>query len=99
MKISRRTLCLAITLLLTSSGSAATRDPKPVRNVTDPGVNVTRQNTTPAGAQSVFEGRVYGVAFGANQEEIWVLGAKEVVALSWRENRVIATIPLEGKPG
>jgi YVTN family beta-propeller protein len=97
MNLLRVLLVAGVVCFQVSSAVAA--DPKPVRNVTDPGVVVTRQNTTPAGAQSVFEGRVYGVAFGANQEEIWVLGAKDVVALSWRENRVLATMPLEGKPG
>src|SRR6185295_19410222 len=70
-----------------------------VRNVTDPGVIVTRQNTTPAGVQSVFEGRVYGVAFGATADEIWALNAKDLVGLHWRENRVITSVPLQGKPG
>src|SRR6185369_1272910 len=71
----------------------------PVRNVTDPGVVVTRQGITPAGAQSVFDGRVYGVAFGPKGDEVWVLDAKRLVGLNWRENRVTATIPLGAKPG
>ncbi len=71
----------------------------PVRNVTDPGVVVTRQAITPAGAQSVFQGRVYGVTFGSNPDEVWVLDAKHVVGLNWRENRVLSTASIEGKPG
>ena len=85
--------CLAITAL------AASRDPQPVRNVTDPGVVVTRQSITPAGVQSVFAGRVYGVAFGPSPGEIWALEATRLVGLDWRENRVITSIPLAGKPG
>ena len=38
----------------------------PVRAVTDPGVITTRQGITPAGVQSVFDGRVFGITFGAS---------------------------------
>ncbi|MDO8595465.1 MAG: hypothetical protein Q7R45_02465, partial [Sulfuricaulis sp.] len=99
MNIRRVSLGCVALALVTFAALAASRDPKPVRNVTDPGVIVTRQNTTPAGVQSVFEGRVYGVAFGAKPDEIWALGAKELVGLNWRENRVVTVVPLEGKPG
>ncbi len=66
---------------------------RPVRSVTDPGVITTRQTITPAGVQSVFDGRVYGVAFGTTAGEVWVLaGAREggpsVYHLDWRANRV-----------
>ncbi|MEY3284415.1 MAG: hypothetical protein RIR86_2428, partial [Acidobacteriota bacterium] len=37
---------------------------QPARAVTDPGVVTTRQNITPAGVQSIFDGRVYGLSFG-----------------------------------
>ena len=43
------------------------------RGVTDPGVVTTRQAITPAGVQSVFDGRVYGITFGAIGER--ALGA------------------------
>ena len=79
--------------------AALAADPKPVRNVTDPGVVVTRQNITPAGAQSVFGGRVYGVAFGTKADEIWAIEAKHLVGLNWRDNRVITSVPLDAKPG
>ena len=36
---------------------------RPSRSVTDPGVVTTRQAITPAGVPSVFQGRVYGVAW------------------------------------
>ena len=45
----------------------------PSRAVTDPGVITTRQAITPAGVQSVFDGRVYGLTFGATDAELWVL--------------------------
>jgi YVTN family beta-propeller protein len=97
MKRHRLLVVLSFTAAAAVAGFAA--EPKPVRNVTDPGVVVTRQNTTPAGAQSVFDGRVYGVAFGVTSDEVWALNAKHLVGLNWRENRVFASIPLDAKPG
>src|SRR5215470_5396626 len=38
----------------------------PVKQVSDPGTITTRQGITPAGAQSVFETRVYGITFGTS---------------------------------
>jgi YVTN family beta-propeller protein len=90
---------LASSLAVAVASPSFAAEPKPVRNVTDPGVVVTRQNITPAGAQSVFEGRVYGVAFGATSDEIWALNARNLVSLNWRENRVLSSIPLDAKPG
>jgi hypothetical protein len=51
---------------------------RPVNSVVDPGVIPSRQAITPAGLQSVFESRVFGVAFGENGESIYaaVLGQK-----------------------
>ena len=93
--------CPFFVIVVASIGATGTfaAEPKPVRNVTDPGVVVTRQNITPAGAQSVFQGRVYGVAFGSKPDEIWVLDAKNLVGLNWRENRVVSSVPLDAKPG
>src|SRR5262245_25515416 len=76
------------TALLTQTGA------KPARNVTDPGVVTTRQAITPAGVQSVFDGRVYGVTFGATPNEVWVLaGAKDggpsLYHMNWHENTVL----------
>jgi len=72
---------------------------KPVRAVTDPGVVTTRQAITPAGTPTVFQGRVYGVAFGANPSELWVLNATRVYRLDWKQNRVLDNAPLNGSPG
>src|SRR6266851_2136176 len=51
---------------------------RPVRSVTDPGVVTTRQAIAPAGVPTVFQGRTYGVAFGANAAELWVLNATRI---------------------
>ncbi|MEP7271261.1 MAG: hypothetical protein ABI882_07130, partial [Acidobacteriota bacterium] len=62
---------------------------RPLRSVTDPGVVTTRQNITPAGVQTVFDGRVYGVTFGASANEIYVLTARgrvnqtNLIKLDW----------------
>ena len=56
----------ALALLLVFPLALPAQSPdKPLRSVTDPGVVTTRQAITPAGVQTVFDGRVYGVAFGA----------------------------------
>jgi DNA-binding beta-propeller fold protein YncE len=69
------------------------------RKVSDPGVITTRQAITPAGVQSVFNGRVYGVAFGKTPNELWVLHKGEITFLDWRANKVLAHIPFEGSAG
>lgn len=84
--------------LLFTCASAQTPD-GPVRAVTDPGVVTTRQGITPAGVPTVFEGRVYGVCFGATSSELWVLTAGRIYRLDWKENRVLERIPVDGRPG
>ncbi len=97
-------LALVLIALNTLPVRTQTAD-KPVRSVTDPGVVTTRQAITPAGAQSIFEGRVYGVAFGASSSEIFVLNAAQrsaraqVVRLDWAANRVLARTPMQENPG
>src|SRR5512133_1898255 len=71
----------------------------PVRAVTDPGVVTTRQSITPAGVQAVFQGRVYGVAFGADASELYVLQAAGVYRMDWKANRVLARVPMKGGMG
>ena len=78
----------------------------PLRAVTDPGVVTTRQGITPAGVQSVFEGRVYGLAFGRASSELWVLTAgaagtsqMQVYKLDWRSNQTLARMSSEGTAG
>ncbi len=71
---------------------------RPVRSVTDPGVITTRQIITPAGVPSVFDGRVYGVTFGASSDDLWVLHASQLYRMNWRENRVVEKRPHSGSP-
>ena len=47
----------------------------PVASVIDPGIIPSRQAITPAGLQSIFESRVYGVAFGENGDSIYAATA------------------------
>src|SRR5436189_6352871 len=72
---------------------------QPSRSVTDPGVVTTRQAITPAGVPSVFQGRVYGVAWAGNDGDLWVLHATEVYRLDWKNNRVVSRIPHGSVPG
>ena len=84
---------------------SAQSTPQLPRAVTDPGVITTGQAITPAGVQSVFDGRVYGLTFGATDDEVWVLTGRnrasrpEVFRLDWLENRVRDSWQLEGTPG
>ena len=73
----------------TADAASAQTVAAPVRSVTDPGVVTTRQTIAPAGVPTIFQGRVYGVTFGANVGEIWVLTPTHVYQLDWRANRVI----------
>ncbi|MEZ5401493.1 MAG: alkaline phosphatase family protein [Bryobacteraceae bacterium] len=72
---------------------------QPARAVVDPGVVTTRQTITPAGLPSIFQGRVYGLAFGASPDEVWVLHATHVYRMDWRQNRVLDRIAHGGSPG
>jgi YVTN family beta-propeller protein len=72
---------------------------QPSRGVTDPGVVTTRQAITPAGVPSIFQGRVYGLAWAGNSGDLWVLHATGIYRLDWKNNRVVARIPHLGTPG
>src|ERR1035438_8041504 len=68
--------------------AAAAADQKPVNTVLDPGVITTRQATTPAGIQMVFQGRVYGAAFGSTSDIVYALSGTRgalVYKLDWRQ--------------
>ncbi|HEY2848887.1 MAG TPA: bifunctional YncE family protein/alkaline phosphatase family protein [Gemmatimonadaceae bacterium] len=79
---------------------AAQSPPKrPQREIPDPGVIATAQRITPAGVQSVFNGRVGGVRFGKNPGELWVAVPGAAYRLSWRDNRVVASSRFDGTPG
>ncbi|HEU0176693.1 MAG TPA: alkaline phosphatase family protein [Blastocatellia bacterium] len=102
--MKKLTLLFVLTLLFPIPSSSQTND-KPVRAVTDPGVVTTRQTITPAGAQTIFDGRVYGVAFGAAPNEIWALTARgrsaptQVFKLDWENNKILSRLPLAENPG
>ncbi len=70
-----------------------------VRSVTDPGVVTTRQTITPAGVPTIFDGRVYGVTFGINAHDVWVLTASHVYRLDWRTNKLMMKQALAGSAG
>ncbi|MFB3829911.1 MAG: alkaline phosphatase family protein [Bryobacteraceae bacterium] len=89
-----------LALFLLCAGAAAAQSAEaPSRAVTDPGVVTTRQGITPAGAQAVFQGRVYGVAFCAAPAELWVLNAGQIFRFDWKNNKVLDRIPVGGTPG
>jgi YVTN family beta-propeller protein len=93
-----------LTLLFVLPVLAQTPD-KPLRSVTDPGVVTSRQNITPAGVQTVFDGRVYGVTFGASANEVYALTARgrvnqtNFIKLDWQANAVLQRIALKENPG
>jgi YVTN family beta-propeller protein len=97
-------LCSALmnTPLLTLGQTAQ----EPVPGVPDPGVITTGQQITPAGVQTVFDGRGYGVVFGGSEDKVWVLvsGPSRVAAIyqfSWQDNRLLRyiTAPKGEGPG
>lgn len=71
----------------------------PRRTVPDSGIITFEQRVTPAGVQSVFDGRVTGVRFGLNPGEIWVAAPGGAYRLSWRENRVVTSSRFDGAAG
>ena len=70
----------------------------PVRRVTDPGVVTTRQEITPAGVPAVFDGRVYGVAFGRDSSEIHVLASTGLYRYDWAKNSVVQRLDAGRRP-
>src|SRR5215510_7166737 len=82
----------AILICIVAAVPASAQLPNsPVRSVLDPGVVTTRQQVTPAGTQTVFSGRVYGVAFGRTESEIYVLTGAEkspLYQIDWKQNRI-----------
>ena len=89
-------LALAAALVVSCFGQTIGQ---PSRALTDPGVVTTRQAITPAGVPSIFQGRVYGVAWAGTSGDLWVLHASEIYRLDWKNNRVVAQIPHGGAPG
>ena len=71
----------------------------PVRAVRDPGVIATDQRITPAGIQTVFDGRVSGVRFGETASDIWVAVPNGAWHLAWPDNRILGRAVYDGRPG
>ncbi len=84
--------------------SAQTHE-KPVRSVTDPGVVTTRQTITPAGVPTIFDGRVYGVAFGASSSTVYALTGRgrtsqtQIFQLDWTANKILNRVGFSESPG
>ena len=91
-------------LVLSVTVGLATQEPARLpRSVTDPGVITTRQAITPAGVQTVFDGRVFGLTFGTTNDELWVLtranrGGADLFRLDWLQNRIQNRWQLPGTP-
>lgn len=71
---------------------------RPVRAVSDPGVVTTRQAITPAGVQTVFDGRVHAAAFGIDNT-LWVLSRTHLYQFDWLENRLLQKFAINGIAG
>ena len=72
-------------------------------SVIDPGVIPSRQQITPAGLQSIFESRVYGVAFSADSDSIYaaVLSQKGtlIYQIDLKSNRMMTVMTSEISAG
>jgi YVTN family beta-propeller protein len=86
---------LSLALLL----QAAPPQQSPKRDLPDPGVVATGLRVTPAGLQSVFDGKVQGVRFGLSPDEVWVAVPGGVYRLDWRRNQTRARSRIDGMPG
>src|SRR4051812_2655787 len=84
--------------MLLATFFALQQQPAPRRVVQDSGVVVTNPRISPAGVQSVFDGRVTGVRFAA-PGELWVSVPGSAFHISWADNRVIARGAISGRAG
>jgi YVTN family beta-propeller protein len=75
----------------------------PVTSVIDPGIIPSRQAITPAGLQSIFESRVYGVAFGENGDSIYAATAGQtgsyVYQINLKTNQMMKVTSSAAAPG
>lgn len=97
--VARVRLLIGAALVSLAAVLAAQSREQPIRQPTDPGVVTTRQAITPAGIQSVFDGRVYGLAFGQVSGRVWVLTPWQVFELDWGTNQVIQRVDADLSPG
>ncbi len=84
-----------------SAGLAVGQAPeKPMRAVPDPGIVTTLQTITPAGVQSVFSGRIYGIAFAGSTSKLDViLNTGDFYELDWQHNQVAKSFRGKSRPG
>ena len=91
---------MVVALLLALQANAQQPRPRaPQRPLADPGVIAVEQRITPAGVQSVFDGKVGGVRFGKAPGELWVAVPGAAYRLSWRDNRAITSSAFDGRAG
>src|SRR5882762_9742011 len=90
---------LALTFVILLQTPDNPPPPNPLREIPDPGVIATTQRVVPAGVQSVFTNRAFGVRFGTRREELWVSIHGAAYHLSWRENAVLSSAPFDGQAG
>ena len=86
-------------MILLSLLLQVTTVPAPQRGVPDPGIIATGQQISPAGMQTVFDGKVTGLRFGRGAGEIWVGVPGSVYRMAWADNRVLARTPVAGRSG
>ncbi|HKC39780.1 MAG TPA: YncE family protein, partial [Gemmatimonadales bacterium] len=89
-------LALTFVLLLQQT---ANQPPSPRREISDPGTIATTQRVTPAGVQSVFTDKVFGVRFGRRPGEIWVTVHGAAYRVAWQDNVVRGSAAFDGRAG
>ena len=98
--MSQLALTFVILLQAPTAPTAPTNPPPlPRRDISDPGTIATAQRVAPAGVQSVFTDRVFGVRFGTRPGEIWVSIHGAAYHLGWRENAVLSSAAFDGRAG
>ena len=90
---------LALTFVILLQNPTNPPPPQPRREIPDPGTIATEQRVTPAGVQSVFTDRVFGVRFGAKPGEIWVTVHGAAYRLAWQDNAVRGSAAFDGRSG
>ncbi|HLZ45408.1 MAG TPA: bifunctional YncE family protein/alkaline phosphatase family protein [Gemmatimonadales bacterium] len=96
--MSQLALTLVFLLQTPAQQPAQPQPPQPLREIADPGAIATNQRVTPAGVQSVFTDRVFGVRFGGGGE-VWVSIHGAVYRLSWQDNGVRGSAAFDGRAG
>src|SRR5437667_8720519 len=97
-------LSLILLLQVPAQAPQPARSPQPApaaprREISDPGTIATEQRVTPAGVQSVFTDRVFGVRFGAKSGEIWVTVHGAAYRLAWQDNALRGSAAFDGRSG